>query len=62
MNLLRVLLQVDFPLFFFLKFVLLCELIENIVTCRMVRVTNNYGIRRMVGFITVSCTRTLNYN
>jgi hypothetical protein len=34
---------------------------DSIVTFRMVRVTNNYGIRRMIGFITVSCTFTRSY-
>jgi hypothetical protein len=28
----------------------------------VVHVTNNYGICRIIGFITVSYTRTLNYN
>jgi hypothetical protein len=28
----------------------------NTVTCRMVHVTNNYGIRRLIGFITTSVT------
>jgi hypothetical protein len=31
----------------------------NIVTCRMLRVTNNYGIRRMIGFINTSVTLSL---
>jgi hypothetical protein len=30
-----------------------------IVTCRMVRVTNNYGIRRMTGFINTLVTHAL---
>jgi hypothetical protein len=32
---------------------------KNIVTCRMVRVNNNYGIRQMIGFINTSVTHTL---
>jgi hypothetical protein len=32
---------------------------KYIVTCRMVHVTNNYGIRRMIGFITTSVTHAL---
>jgi hypothetical protein len=30
-----------------------------IVTCRMVRITNNYGIHQMIGFITTSVTLSL---
>jgi hypothetical protein len=29
---------------------------DNIVTCMMVRVTSNYGIRRIIGFISSSVT------
>jgi hypothetical protein len=33
--------------------------VHHIVTCWMVHVTNNYGIRRMIGFINTSVTHAL---
>jgi hypothetical protein len=32
---------------------------DHIVTCMMVHVTNNYGIRRIIGFITTSVTHAI---